>query len=112
MAQAGRRWQRTIFAWIVKLGFEQLDADPCVLIKRRSKASGDPRAETVIIGCYVDDLFVLYSHDDNKSLYHEFTTSLTTAWKAEDEGEVTDLLNVEISSTTITTVSSFVKRTT
>ena len=99
MAQAGRRWQRTIFPWIVKQGFEQLDADPCVFIKRRSKSAGDARDETVIIGCYVDDLFVLYSHDDDQSLYREFTTELTAAWKAEDEGEVTDLLNVEISAT-------------
>ena len=67
-------------------------------MRRRSVAAGDKRDETVIIGCYVDDLFVLYSHDDEDSIYHEFTTNLTKAWKAEDEGEVTDILNVEISA--------------
>ena len=98
MAQAGRRWQRSIFPWIIKQGFTQLDADTCVFVRRRSKASGDSRDETVIIGCYVDDLFILYSHDDDSSIYKEFTTNLTKDWKAEDEGEVTDLLNVEISA--------------
>ena len=50
-----------------------------------------------MLGCYVDDLFTLYSHDDEHSLYHSFTQALQTRWGVEDEGEVTDLLNVEIS---------------
>ena len=70
-----------------------------VFVRRRSVAAGDKRDELVVIGCYVDDLFIVYSHDDEQSIYSEFTSKLTETWKAEDEGEVTDLLNVEISST-------------
>ena len=50
-----------------------------------------------MLGCYVDDLFTLYSHDDEHSLYQSFTTDLQKRWEVEDEGEVEDLLNVEIS---------------
>ena len=56
-----------------------------------------PREEVLLLGCYVDDLFTLYSHDDKYSLYHRFTTDLQKRWEVEDEGEVEDLLNVEIS---------------
>ena len=55
-----------------------------------------PREEKLILGCYVDDLFCAYSHDDQHSLYHQFTTALQGSWDVEDEGEVHDLLNVEI----------------
>ncbi len=54
------------------------------------------RSEKLIIGCYVDDLFATYSHDDEQSLYHKFTTALQSSWDVEDEGPVSDLLNVEI----------------
>ena len=98
--QAGRRWQRSIFPWFVAQGFTQIHADNCVFVKRGSTTlkDGSKREETLVIGCYVDDLFILYSHDDSSSLYTEFTKQLNTDWSAEDEGEVTDLLNVEISS--------------
>ena len=48
-----------------------------------------------MIGCYVDDLCCCYSHDDEHSLYRKFTTKLQADWEVEDEGELTDLLNVE-----------------
>ena len=32
------------------------------------------REETLHLGAYVDDLCVLYEHDDKLSLYHDFTT--------------------------------------
>ena len=49
-----------------------------------------------MIGCYVDDLFVLYSHDDEYSLYSQFTRALQERWEVDDEGPVSDLLNIEI----------------
>ena len=84
----------------MKHGFRQLTSDNCVFIKKQTTKlpDGSTREETLIIGCYVDDLFVLYSHNDSHSLYNIFTTALQSDWNAEDEGEVTDLLNVEISS--------------
>ena len=56
-----------------------------------------PRAERLFIGCYVDDLFILASHTDEHSLYARITTDLTARWDVEDEGQVADLLSVEIS---------------
>ena len=55
-----------------------------------------PREEAILIGVYVDDLFVLSTHADEHSLYHTFTTDLQSSWEVEDEGEISDLLNVEI----------------
>ena len=61
-----------------------------------STPDGD-RAETLMIGVYVDDLFVISSHNDEHSLYQKFVNDLQNSWEVEDEGEVQDLLNVEIS---------------
>ena len=47
------------------------------------------------LGCYVDDLCCCASHTDEHSLYHDFITKLQSRWEVEDEGELTDLLNVE-----------------
>ena len=50
------------------------------------------------LGCYVDDLYILYLQDGADSLYASFTRELSTQrWEVEDEGEVTDLINIEIS---------------
>ena len=86
--------------WFEKQQFTQLDSDNCVFVKKRDSvnADGSPRTEMLLVGCYVDDLFVLYSHDDPTSLYAEFASALQRDWKAEDEGEITDLLNVEINA--------------
>ena len=67
MAQAGRRWQRTIFPWLVdpKRGFSQCASDPCLFHKKATVQTPDgPREEILIIGIYVDDLFVCSSHAD------------------------------------------------
>ncbi|MDA2987416.1 MAG: reverse transcriptase domain-containing protein, partial [Actinomycetota bacterium] len=99
MAQAGRRWQRSLFPWLLdsKRGFTQLASDKCVFVRteKRQTPAGE-RTEHLLVGCYVDDLCVLYSHDDEYSLYREFTTSLTASWEVDDEGDVADLLNIDI----------------
>eukprot|EP00965_Chrysotila_dentata_P037606 1251410-Pleurochrysis_carterae.AAC.1 len=51
-----------------------------------------------VLGCYVDDLFTLYSHEGAGSLYDQFVNALTTRWNVEDEGPVSDLLNVDITT--------------
>eukprot|EP00965_Chrysotila_dentata_P237227 6201765-Pleurochrysis_carterae.AAC.2 len=53
----------------------------------------------VLLGCYVDDLFTLYSHYGEGSLYDTFTTALARRWPVEDEGPVLDLLKMEITPT-------------
>ena len=97
MAQAGRRWQRTLFPWLEKWGLKACPSDPCVFIRNETvQTPTGPREDTLIVGCYVDDLFVLYNSSDAHSLYHRFTSALQQRWSVEDEGEVSDLLNVEI----------------
>ena len=39
------------------------------------------RRERIHVGVYVDDLAVVYSHDDEHSLYHTFITALESRWK-------------------------------
>ena len=48
----------------------------------------------LIVGVYVDDTMVLYRDDAHGSLYDKFSRVLHTDWQAEDEGELTDLLNI------------------
>eukprot|EP00965_Chrysotila_dentata_P169197 5587607-Pleurochrysis_carterae.AAC.1 len=94
MAQAGRRWQRTLFPWLMEYGFTQCASDPCVFT-----LNDDATSERLILGCYVDDLFILHSGDERGSLYARFTDALSGRWNVEDEGPVSDLLNVEITRT-------------
>eukprot|EP00965_Chrysotila_dentata_P028643 952047-Pleurochrysis_carterae.AAC.1 len=54
--------------------------------------------QRLTLGCYDDDLFTLYSHDGRGSLYDKFVQALTLRWKVKDEGPVSDLLNVDIST--------------
>jgi hypothetical protein len=92
-AQSERRWQRTLFPWLLEYGFRQHADDSCVFsIYKAVDTPSGPREEKLILGCYVDDLFCAYSHDDRHSLYHQFTTALQGSWDVEDEGEVHDLL--------------------
>eukprot|EP00965_Chrysotila_dentata_P003000 97043-Pleurochrysis_carterae.AAC.5 len=96
MAQAGRRWQRSLFPWLKEWGFEQCKSDPCVFTLTRDVFGVSQR---LVLGCYVDDLFILYSHGGQGSLYESFTTDLAARWNVEDEGPgVSDLLNVDITT--------------
>ena len=102
MAQAGRRWQRTLYPWMrEQLGADsQLFSDSNVFsCVRTNVVEGVSRVERLIVGCYVDDLYILASHQDAGSLYDQFTTRLQKRWEVEDEGVVSDLLGIEISST-------------
>ena len=90
MHQGGRRWQRSLFPWFKALGFRQCEADDCVFAMTTID-------DAVYVRCYVDDLYILYLQDGASSLYASFTRELTQRWEVEDEGEVTDLLNIEIS---------------
>eukprot|EP00965_Chrysotila_dentata_P176359 5823058-Pleurochrysis_carterae.AAC.2 len=95
MAQAGRRWQRSLFPWLINWGFHQSSSDPCVFVCNKVI---DGTQQSLTLGCYVDDLFILYSDDSPTSLYTAFTTDLSARWNVEDEGPVSDLLNVDIAT--------------
>ena len=98
MAQAGRRWQRTLFPWLKEYGFRQTDSDQSVFtIEGTMHTPNGPRMERLYVGVYVDDLAIVYSHDDEHSLYRHFVTALESRWNVEDEGELTDLLGIEFS---------------
>ena len=96
MAQAGRRWQRSLFPWLKEFGFTQTHSDHSVFTLERSMSTPKgPRLERIHVGVYVDDLATVYLHDDEHSLYRAFITALETRWNVEDEGELTDLLGIE-----------------
>lgn len=96
MAQAGRRWQRTLFPWLLEFGFVQTHSDQSVFTLERTMQTPDgERRERIHVGVYVDDLAVVYSHDDKHSLYRSFISALEKRWNVEDEGELTDLLGIE-----------------
>eukprot|EP00965_Chrysotila_dentata_P184300 6084746-Pleurochrysis_carterae.AAC.1 len=93
MAQAGRRWQRSLFPWLRDWGFRQCESDPGVFTAQRDVGGVKQR---LVVGCYVDDLFTLYDDDQPGSLYSDFTAALAERWNVEDKGPVSDLLNVDI----------------
>ena len=66
----------------IKAGFVSNESVLCVFTKRETvQTPSGPREETLIIGCYVDDLFTLYSHDVEHLLYHSLTKQLVVDWK-------------------------------
>eukprot|EP00965_Chrysotila_dentata_P079627 2626178-Pleurochrysis_carterae.AAC.1 len=84
-------------ATIHPLGFTQCASDPCIFTLQRTI---DGVQQRLILGCYVDDLFLLYTHDGDGSYYEPFTSApVAHRWNIEDEGPVSDLLNVEITVT-------------
>ena len=64
MAQAGRRWQRSLFPWLTDPGpkgggLAQCESDPSVFFRRKNnKTPNGVRFEILIAGVYVDDLFI------------------------------------------------------
>ena len=92
LAQAGRRWQRSIFPWLKKFGLIQSDYDPCIFYIRKDN-------ELLLIGCYVDDLLVCASHTQVGSTFRTFLAELKKDWDVEEEGEAVDLLNVHFTKT-------------
>ena len=97
MAQAGRRWQRTLFPWLEEFGLTASEHDPCLFHMERSPAdaSGTPTHDRLVVGVYVDDLAIAYKLSGPGSLYDDFVTALNARWKVEDEGELSDLLGVD-----------------
>ena len=96
MAQAGRRWQRSLYPWLKEYGFTQISPDSSVFtLEREMDSPTGKHKETLHLGAYVDDLCVIYGNDDKYSLYLDFITKLQERWKVEDEGDLHDLLGIE-----------------
>jgi len=93
LKQAGRRFQRDFFAWL-KLpidqggaGFTRSEKEPCIF----TRCVGN---DTVYLGVYCDDIIAIFGDDDVGSVCDVFRTALHTRWKAENEGELSDILNI------------------
>jgi len=93
LKQAGRRFQHDFFAWL-KLpidqggaGFTRCKKELCIF----TRCVGN---DTVYLGVYCDDIIAIFSDNDVGSVYDVFRTALHTRWKAEDEGELSDILNI------------------
>ena len=91
LVQAGRRFQRALFAWLLTQGFTRCHSDPCVFTYDGSK-----QGDRLVLGCYVDDIMVIHSNDGPDSIFTNFRDAFFKRWDAEDEGHMTDLLNVQI----------------
>ena len=98
MAQAGRRWQRTLFPWLEEFGLRPCAHDPCLFrMTRATGDSDDAPKESLVVGVYVDDLACAFSSDSPGSLYADFTAALQKRFEVEDEGELSDLLGIDFS---------------
>ena len=69
MAQAGWRWQRSLYPWLIKFGLKQSEADLSIFFMRANADAhrhkdANMTADVLYVGCYVDDLVILYKHDD------------------------------------------------
>ena len=98
--QSGRRLQRKVIPWCESIGLRQLDdSDNCVWVY------DDPDGkETFAMGVYVDNLQVVHSATldedgepvDKDSFYAKFLTRLRKDWDIVDEGEMVDLLGIQV----------------
>ena len=60
-----------------------------------SKRNG---SDVLFIGVNVDNVIAVHGCTDAGSLYHKFHERLHTGWTAEDEGELSNILNVNITT--------------
>ena len=98
MAQAGRRWQRCLFPWLLEVGMTASKHDPCLFHRERDytdPSTGLTVLDRLVVGVYVDDLACGYKFSGPGSLYDDFVHALSSRWKVEDEGELSDLLGVD-----------------
>lgn len=56
--------------------------DPCVFhcVFSNPRTEEGAREERLNFRCYVDDLFILSFHNDERSLYSRFTSHLAKDW--------------------------------
>ena len=102
MPQAGRRLQRLLVPWMTEtMGLRRLsDSDDCVYVYDPPTGS----TERFICGIYVDNLQIATSvgvDDDGKpldpnSFYARFMAAVDSDWDVVDEGEMTDLLSIQV----------------
>jgi hypothetical protein len=89
MKQAPREWNSNISTFIISQGFRQLKKDTCVFVKT-SKTG-----RRIMIGLFVDDMLVIYHHDDAHE-WNEMKTQLMQQYDVNDLGEASHILGMHI----------------
>ena len=83
MAQAGRRWQRTIFPYLIREGFVATESDLCVFVRRETvQTLSGPRKETLFVGVYVDDTSTTCSRSSRTRTSTRSTTPSPSSWRS------------------------------
>ena len=102
MAQAARRWQRTLFPYLLRQGFTATESDPCCVFIRREtvQTPSGPREERPSSSAATSTTSSPSTRTTTSTpSTFSFTERLTADWKVEDEGPISDLLNIEITQT-------------
>ena len=85
--QASRLWQDTLRKALEEIGFKQSSSDPCLY--RWARKDG----QEIILGVYVDDIILAYSHD---GIHEEFKAKFCKRFVARYEGKLTWFLGMAI----------------
>jgi transposase InsO family protein len=85
--QASRLWQETLRKALEEIGFEQSSSDPCLY--RWVRKDG----QEIILGVYVDDIVLAYSHDE---IHEEFKHKFCKRFAARYEGPLKWFLGMAI----------------
>ena len=101
MPASGRCLQRKLMAFMKRYLIQLDDSDDCVLVLPPEAGYGD---ETFAVGVYVDNLQIVHSAKlnpdgtavDENSFYHKFVTELQEKWDVVDEGDMDDLLGMQV----------------
>lgn len=80
LKQSGRVWHETLHPEFIKLGFTQLESEPCVYVYRNG-------SDLVIIVVYVDDMLIF---GNNEKLMHEQETAIATRFRMRLLGSSSD----------------------
>lgn len=82
--QAGNIWAKTLTTFLQRIGFRQLQTDPCVF---------NHKNKNLILSVYVDDINILYV-TDNELFW--LLDKIRNTYKFRDEGPLTKTLGFEI----------------
>ena len=85
LKQSPRCWNKAFHNYLVKIGFKQTTADPCVYVREGNTLT--------IVAVYVDDLIILAENDDEMK---SIKADLTKKFKMKDMGELHYCLGINI----------------
>ena len=86
LKQSALLWNRTLVKALLKMGFRQMQSDPCIFTMHR-------KGRMLILAVYVDDMLVAREDDDDLNHVLE---QLKKDFTIEDIGEVKQCLGIEV----------------